>query len=149
IGLHCYDAEPLFDFNLPGFLGQALGTFNGRRGGNFASMELGISFLVAALNSPVYLSIPVRDSKVTDAFLQYMDEALAKMTRQAGEREWFGVNFDFYKLPADKGTRAYAIRFGPLKWRFFFARIDNGLYIASKPYILDDLRDAAVDRAKN
>jgi hypothetical protein len=147
IGLHCYDAEPLLDFNLPGFLGQALGTFNGRRG-NFAMMELGISFLVAALNSPVYLSIPVRDAKTVDAFLDYLDTALARMARQARERDFFGVDFDYYKLPADKGTRAYAIRFGPLKWRFFFARIDNGLYIASKPYILDDLRAAAVDRAK-
>src|SRR5262249_21897500 len=51
IGLHSYDAEPLFDFNLPGLLGQALGTFNGRRGRGLGEIELGISFLVAALNS--------------------------------------------------------------------------------------------------
>lgn len=148
IGLHSYDAEPLFDFNLPSFLGQALGTFNGRRGGGLGELELGISFLVAALNSPVYLSIPVQDAKVVDAFLEYLDPLFAKIARQVRGRELFGVNFDYYKLPAEKGTRAYSIRFGPLKWRFFFARIDNGLYIASKPYILDDLRAAAVDRAK-
>ena len=28
---------------------------------------------------------------------------------------------------------------GPVKWRFFWARIGNGLYVASKPFILEDL----------
>ncbi|HMF11240.1 MAG TPA: DUF1559 domain-containing protein, partial [Gemmataceae bacterium] len=148
IGLHCYDAEPLFDFSLPGFMGQALGTFNGRRGGQFATVELGLSFLVAALNSPVYVSIPVQDAKVVDDFLDHLDTGLAKIARRVRERGLFGVDFDYYKLPAEKGTRAYSIRFGPLKWRFFFARIENGLYVASKPYILDDLRATAVDLAK-
>jgi hypothetical protein len=149
IGLHCYDAEPLFDFNLPSFLGQALGTLNGRRRGGLGEIELGISFLVAALNSPVYLSLPVQDAKVIDAFLDYLDPLLAKIARHIRERDLFGVSMDYYKLPAEKGTRAYSIRFGPLKWRFFFARIDNGLYIASKPYILDDIRAVAVDRSKS
>ena len=30
IGLHIYDAPPTFDFNLPAFLGEALGSMNGR-----------------------------------------------------------------------------------------------------------------------
>ena len=33
----------------------------------------------------------------------------------------------------------YAFRFGPLKWRFFWTRVGNGLYVASKPFIINDL----------
>ena len=44
--------------------------------------------------------------------------------------------------------RCHAVSFGPVKWRFFWARIDNGLYVASKKFILDDLVVAHVARRK-
>ena len=39
-------------------------------------------------------------------------------------------------------ARGVSFRIGPLKWRFFFARIGQGLYITSKREILDDLLQA-------
>jgi hypothetical protein len=36
-------------------------------------------------------------------------------------------------------VRAYALAFGPLKWRFFSARIGSGFYVATKKFIIDDL----------
>src|SRR5205807_1002311 len=51
VGLHVYDAEPLFDFNLPGFLGMAMGSFNDGRG-PLGQETLLIGPLVASLNSP-------------------------------------------------------------------------------------------------
>jgi Protein of unknown function (DUF1559) len=140
-GLHVYDAEPLFDFNLPNFLGMAMGSFNGRPG-PFGNEALIIGTLIASLNAPVYISVPVQDAKVVDEFLVRLDGFLAE---QAREKEpvggFFRVEQDFYHLPGGQGKniRAYSFRFGPLKWRFFWARIGNGLYIASRPYILEDI----------
>jgi hypothetical protein len=53
------------------------------------------------------------------------------------------LDFDFYKyaLKGEKATiaRSFGLRFGPAKLRFTWARIDKGLYIASKSSILEDL----------
>ena len=40
------------------------------------------------------------------------------------------------------------MRFGPVKWRFFWGRIGHGLYIASKPFILEDLQALEAVRLK-
>ena len=37
VGLHVYDADPMFDFNLPNFLGRTMGNFSGGRA--FGSMD--------------------------------------------------------------------------------------------------------------
>src|SRR5262249_12551676 len=67
LSLHIYDAPPTFDFSLPSFLGETLGTFNGRsRFGDGESLL--ISFLITSLNAPVYVAIPVRDTAVVDEF---------------------------------------------------------------------------------
>ena len=51
-------------------------------------------------------------------------------------------------LFADGSVRCYSVAFGPVKWRMFFARIDDALYVASKRFILDDLAAATKeDRA--
>lgn len=143
VGLHVYDAEPLFDFSLPGFLGTMMGTFNGRAGPfGLGFEEMAIGALVASLNAPVYVSIPVQDPKVVDEFLARLDEYLAVLSR---ERDMFDgflrIEQDFYEFPGgkDRNLRCYGFRFGPLKWRFFWGRIGNGLYVASKPFILEDL----------
>ena len=33
----------------------------------------------------------------------------------------------------------FGLRFGPAKLRFFWARIGRGLYLSSKPFVLEDL----------
>jgi hypothetical protein len=146
VGLHVYDAVPLVDFNMPGFFGLAMGTFNGRRGIGSGFFGLGseammIGALIAALNAPVYISLPVQDARIVDEFLTRLDTLLVELSRQGGRNAFFNIAQDFYHLPLDKEKtiRAYAIQFGPLKWRFFWGRIGTGLYIASKGFILEDL----------
>jgi hypothetical protein len=142
VGFHVYDSVPTFDFNLPQFLGLTMGTFNGRQGpGGMANWELMASALITALNSPVYVSIPVQDAKVVDDFLDRLDPLMAESYRSIKEQGFFGISLDFYKAPLkpDRTMRVASVQFGPIKWRMFWARIGNGLYIATKAFILEDL----------
>ena len=141
IGLHVYDASPFFEFNLTGFLGEMMGSFRG--GGGWVDDEMiPIGFLIASLNSPVYIAIPVKDAEIVDKFIAQTDTILATLARQRQQDGWFEFDFDFYRVPletSDERIRCYAVQFGPIKWRLFFARIGDGLYIASKRFILEDL----------
>ncbi|HZS09723.1 MAG TPA: hypothetical protein VFD58_33160 [Blastocatellia bacterium] len=153
IGLHIYDAPMTFDLNLPSLFGELAGVFGGR-GFNTGTTELLIGFAIASLNSPVYISIPVRDEKVVDEFLNKLDPTLAA-TAIKRSRGGFSLDFDFFRFmsnqsqPAEQATRAYGVRFGPAKLRFFWARVGKGLYIASKPFIIDDLIAANAEPAKS
>jgi hypothetical protein len=144
VGLHVYDAAPLFDFNLPAALGLMVGSFNGTPRRSNELEELPIAFLIASLNAPVYISLPVQDAKVVDDFLGRLDR-LAAVHARRGENIGGFVRLqpDFYKLSGARGqeVRSLGIQFGPVKWRLFWARIGNGLYIASKKFILDDLQE--------
>jgi hypothetical protein len=145
IAVHVYDASPMFDFNLTGFLGEMIGSFGGGR--NWVDNDfLPATFLIASLNSPVYISMPVKDPEVVDRFLDELDTTLAQLARSEPEGGWFRLDSDFYRVPLetkDERVRCYCVGMGPVKWRMFFARLDDGLYIASKRYILDDLAEAA------
>ena len=57
---------------------------------------------------------------------------------------WFEVDHDFYRLPDVQGhqVRCATIGFGPIKWRLFWARIDDVVYVASKRSILRELAGA-------
>lgn len=150
IGVHVYDGPRTFDFNVPGFMGQMMGSFNGRSR-VFDNDMLPISLLVTSLNAPVYLSIPVQDEATVDRFLNSLDDVLAVASRQVPRGGWFAVGQDFYRMPAADGLpqiRCHSLQLGPVKWRFFWARIDNGLYIASKKFILEDLAAAHARRKK-
>ena len=141
VSMHVYDADQLFDFQLIGFLGQAMGSFGGRQGVGFDDDFLPFVFLGASLNSPVYVSVPIEDAQVVDAFLKKVDSAAAELVRTPEGGGFFRIDKDFYTLPLENGitARSAGLQFGPVKWRFFWARIGTSLYIASKPYILEDL----------
>jgi hypothetical protein len=146
-GVHIYDSDPLFAFSLPTVLGQSLGNFNGPgRGGFLGGNEmLLIGLVISVLQSPVYISVPVRDAKTVDDFLERLDRQLAVLARQNESVGGF-LEFrqDFYRLrQSDIPIRTYAFQIGPIKWRLFWARIGNGLYVASKPFILENI--AALD----
>jgi hypothetical protein len=149
LGFHVYDADPLLDLNIPGFLGMMLGQTTNSSGGipsNFIDPEsLFAAFAVTSVATPVYYSVPVRNAKLVDRLLAAIDKRLAIRVRQV-ENSW-GLRFDFYTftLRRKHKARALGVRFGPVKWRFFWARIGKGLYIASKPVILEDL--AALETA--
>jgi hypothetical protein len=89
----------------------------------------------------VYVSIPVRDAKVVDEFLDSLDPLMAQGLRANEGGGLFSLSFDFYKAPLkpNRTMRVASVQFGPIKWRMFWARIGNGLYVASKPFILEDL----------
>ena len=146
--MHVYDASPTFDFNLTGFLGEMIGQMRGGRG--IIDDELiPVVFLVSSLNAPVYVSIPVQDAAPVDRLLEDVDSALARLARRPSQGGWIDLDFDFYRVPLaddDSRVQCYDVRFGPVKWRVFFARIGDGLYIASKRFILQDLAALASAR---
>jgi hypothetical protein len=153
VGLHIYDSNPLFDLNLSSLAGQMFASGTGRFFGNDT---LWITMLAASLNSPVYVSFDIKDRKIVDEFLERLDKELAMLARRPPDTGWFAIENDFYRLTTETagqtgrsvaGTaaadapivRAYTLAFGPLKWRFFSARIGDGFYVASKKFIIDDL----------
>jgi len=146
VALHVYDATQLFDLNLPQMMGMALGNIN-RRDFN---VEMMIGFIVASLNSPVYASVPVQDTGIVDGFLDRLDKLLARLAheRMGGGGLFFQFRQDFFRLELDREPRirTYCFQVGPVKLRVFWARIGNGLYIASKPFILRDLAATAQAR---
>jgi hypothetical protein len=151
VGFHIYDAAPTFDVNIPQLFGELFGSFNGARG-NVRPDELWVGFIVASLTSPVYISVPVQDAKVVDDFLDKLDVFAAEAARrQENVGGWFRFEQDFYRAKLSDGSlaRGYALSLGPIKWRFFYARIGDGFYLASKPVVLEDLVAAHAERAKN
>src|SRR4029078_2046895 len=91
--------------------------------------------------SPVYLSIPLRDRSAADKFLEKLDAAVAMQARSNHGRGWFWVEPDFYTMKSPGGINLHASTFGfsGLKWRVFWGRVGDGLYIASKAFIFDDI----------
>jgi hypothetical protein len=147
--LNVYDGEPLFDLDLPNFLGLAFGDLN--RGGSILGRpDWGVTFLIASLNSPVYAAMPVKDAKVVDRCLERLDKVLTREARKNQNTGWFHVEQDFYTAQLKGGwkMRGYGFRLGPVKWRFFWGRVGEALYVASKPMILEDLAAAWAARAE-
>ncbi len=149
IGLHLYDAAPMFDLNFPALMGMVLAssTRSGRNSGFGDYMGLAIGFGVALLNTPVYASIPVKDAQRVDEFIKFYESTAAASARklQRGSA-FFGIETDYFGYPiaSEKSAdapmiQAFALRFGPVKFRIFASRIGNAFYIASKPFILEDL----------
>ncbi len=149
LGIHVCDADPLVDFNVPRFLGMLGGSFNGRSSMIF-SEQGAFALLAMSLNAPVYLSAPIQDVEIVDGFLDRLDKYLAVMARAQSQSlgGFFRIEQDFYEVVTglEQPVRAYAFHFGPLTWRFYWARIGDGLYVASKPFILGELR-AATEKA--
>jgi hypothetical protein len=149
VGFHVYDSSPTFDLNMSSVFGMLLGSGMGRTR-TIGTEELLIGLGLASLNNPVYLSFPVQDAQVVDRFLNGMDTALAVNARGQSRGGWLSLEQDFYKFPLEQSAvyRAYGLRIGPLKLRFFWARIGGGLYIASRPFILYDLAAMEAERIR-
>lgn len=150
VSLHVYDSAPMFDFSLTRFLGEMTRSF--QRGGASRSTTdefLPLSFLISSLNAPVYVAISVQNAQIVDKFLSRLDPLLSITARQGRSGGFIDLAHDFYKFnvgdPEIK-VRCYNVSLGPIKWRLFFARIDDGLYIASKPFVLEDLAAVAAKR---
>jgi hypothetical protein len=141
MGLHVYDSYPNFDLNYSNLLGMIIFAGGTGRANALGSELLMIGTALLSLNSPVYAAFTVQDERVVDDFLDRLDVTLAATTRPQGRGEWFDFRWEFYKFGLSNGQTARAIGFGlgPAKLRLFVARIGRGLYVASKPFILEDL----------
>lgn len=141
VGLHIYDAHPTFDLNVPSLLGQTLGAGMGRGARAFGGESFFIPLALSSLNTPVYLSVPVRDAKVVDDYLSVIDAWLAHTARNERRGRFLEFEYDFYKfrLASGQEARAFGLRFDPARLRFFWARVGDQLYVASKPFILEDI----------
>lgn len=141
IGFHVYDTSPTFDFNLTQAMGEILRSFRGGGGGIDDEM-IWVSYLIASLNAPVYIALPVNDADLVDRVLERGDVYLAEIARAGDRRGWFNLELDSYRVPlgdTDQQVRCFTIGFGPVKWRMFYGRVGDGLYVASKRFILEDL----------
>jgi len=144
IGIHICDADPLVDFNVPQFLGMMMGRFSDRSFFlNPTDPSNLFALLAISINVPVYVAIPVVDSDVVDEFLDGLDQFLSRSARESnrGFNSFFSIQHDFYRFhrEGEVGVRSYSLGFGPIKWHFYWGRIGDGLYVASKPFIMDDL----------
>lgn len=143
IALHACDSHPTIDLSLAQFLGGALGSARG-------SFWLDNDFLVAvplisAINGPVYASVPVSDPAIVDDCLQRLAGFLAELAAQDEPGGWFPVEYDFYRCDSDRLPEpawAYGFGVGPVKWRFFWTRIGDGVYVASKQAVLEEIATA-------
>src|SRR5262249_6025142 len=100
IAFHLYDSPPLLDINIPMLVAWALG--------QGAAIPTDQSFaLIEALPEileltgplhPVYISVPVRDRRIVDDFLDRLDRFLAAEARVHGRMSSIDYAIDFYKL---------------------------------------------------
>ena len=145
IGLQMHDASKLFDFDLAGALNgsEAMGT---RLGG---TEVFGIGILVQYLTGPSSISIPVKDAKVVDEFLEMFEKALLKI-KASSVAEFHGAeNFvEFYRMPfpKDHTIRCLVVKFAGLKWRLYWGRIGDGFYLANRAFILEDIAAAQMNK---
>ena len=111
VGFHIYDAQQLFDLSLPKAVGDMLGPFRGTDSQNLTGNVLPFAFLLGSLNSPVYISIPVQNREIVDAFLKRLDGYLAGLRHQRGG-VIFWAEHDFYQIPnGDTPIRACRCQF--------------------------------------
>jgi hypothetical protein len=84
----------------------------------------------------------VQDEQIVDRSLARLGDYVAEQARRPADGFFFSVDQDFYQMPNEGNApevRGYGVRVGPVKWRFFWTRIGNAVYIASRPEILNDL----------
>jgi hypothetical protein len=131
IGLHMHDAPRLLDSDLSGLFG--------------GSAPDAVALAVKFVFGPSSVSIPVKDAKVVDEFLDEVDRLILAGRQDVAE---LGVRWrkevDFYRFPVANGHtgRCVVVSLFGLKWRLYWARIGNGLYVVTRPFILDDLAQA-------
>lgn len=143
LGIHVYDSRPPFELNVPSMLGMLLASGAGRgRGGDLIfGSEPFFALALVSINSPVYVSLPVADEKVVDDYLNWSDAALSYAARNERRGQWVSFEYDFYKykLATGEPARAFGLRFDPARISFYWSRIGRGLYVATKPFILEEI----------
>lgn len=147
IGFHVIDSEPPFTLDFSRLLGMAMGSMSASNRGGFGSnpLVLAAAFVLTAINSPVYLSIPVLSEELVDKFCR---DFLALLVNVCHPSQLFGS--DPYSYQLDDGTPAYCVTITALAatFRLHWARLGSRLIIASKQSVLVQLAEAAKDLSK-
>src|SRR5262249_38335143 len=122
--------------------------FDGRRGLERKGIDAYILMLIGAMDTPIYLAIPVQDEKIVDEFLDKLDPLMAKVVRFDSDKVDSEVRFkqDFYKTRLANGsmTGRWRLQMGRAKGRLHYARIGNAFYIATKATKRPILEDIAL-----
>jgi hypothetical protein len=129
-----FDAPRLLDSDLSGLFGGAEG----------ASLT-GIGMVVRFALGASAVSIPVKDAKVVDEYLDELDKLiLAQRKELQGAGILWRREVDFYRVPFPKphAIRCVVVNVGGVKWRIYWGRIGDGLYVATRPFILEDIAAA-------
>ncbi|MBI3828407.1 MAG: hypothetical protein HY291_02765 [Planctomycetes bacterium] len=131
---------PTFDLNFAKLMGECMGSASASgRNLNYDALLTGL--VVGSINTPTYLAVPVQDAGVVDQFLADLDKEFARTAREKGGQSWWSLSQDFYRInePNGRSTRCVSFAFTAVKWRAFWERIGNTLYVSSRKSVLDDL----------
>jgi hypothetical protein len=140
VGLHMHDAPRLLDSDLSGLFG----------GGESSSLS-GIGLALRFVFGPSSVSIPVKDAKLVDHFLDELDKVFLAQRQTLGQQGiLWRKEADFYRVqfPKPHVIRCAVANIAGLKWRVYWGRIGDGLYFATRPFILEDIAAAHADGKK-
>lgn len=140
IGFHIWDAEPTFSLDISALLGlAAMAGQNGARLLAASGQFLWLGGLLASLNRPVYASMSLNSPALVDRFLDILEPVLSKANPVSR-----GLNaFDYSRLQAkpDFVIHNCSWQLGPAKFRLFFARIDNALFVSTQKSVIESIHD--------
>jgi len=138
LSFHVCDDDPTFSLDLPAGLGMA--TLLGSAAPQLLRsnlLQLGLIFLLASVNVPIYAAVDVRDPAVVDRFFRDLESTL----RHGSTPINMIGSGDYSKIVLDGGriAHSFVLAIGPVKFRMFWARIGESVFVASKLRILQDL----------
>lgn len=152
IQVHYCDSYPAFDFSLQKLTSRLIGTVLGVSHQQSFDIDLYYFAYGGVLNSPTYLSIPVKNAAHVDRFLQSVDKSLIALTRKSNTnvgRNEMGYDYYLFDSPKLQNCRCAAVTAGSGRLRVFWARIGNGLYAATRREILEELAELERTPAKD
>jgi hypothetical protein len=147
--LHLCDAASVVDLSLPTGIREMATTAQDSTLGTWDTLY-GLGFGIGTLAGPAYVAFPVLEPRVVDEFLTQLDASLARQpVTWRDPRFGTHVQARSYRLASPSGTDLHglSIQVGPARYRLFWARIGEGLYLANQPTLLDDLQTAHTQRS--
>lgn len=152
ISFNVCDSEPPFSLDISQMLSSLIGAMavnsQARGGGaaNIGSMHMWIAFLLGAINSPIYLALPVKEESTVDRFMDEVRHSLPVAFAQ----NRVGNVAELYSFTLPDGSEGFCISMSLMaaKFRIYCARIDNCFYIASKQSILLEISNSKMQPPK-
>lgn len=138
LSFNVFDSEPPFSLDISQMLSTLLAWGANARGAQPGAqmnpMFVWIAFMVGAINSPIYLTLPVLDQFAVDRFIEQLENALPQALK--ANRVQSAADLYSFNLPGGYKGSCIAISFLAAKFRIYWARIGDTFYLASKQSIL-------------